>query len=68
MIDILKRNNDKSFDIVSKQQVSTGDKFICGHDKDNKPIYHVIETIFEQRKERGTYEDESKQRFWAKVA
>ena len=68
MIQILKKYNDNTFDVVSETEVAAGDNVVIGYTKENKPIYQPINSVIEQRKERGTYVDESKRRFWAKVS
>ena len=68
MIQILKKYNDNTFDVVSETEVAAGRNVIIGYTKGNEPIYQPINSVIEQRKERGTYIDESKRRFWAKVS
>ena len=46
----------------------TADEITIGYTNDNKPIVKIISNIHEQRKERGTYADESKRRMWAKIS
>ena len=41
---------------------------MIGCTNDGKPIMKTIVNIHEQRKERGTYADESKRRMWAKIS
>jgi len=68
MADILKKYDNNTIDIVSEKELNTGDTFIFSHTADGKPIIKAIDEIIEQRKERGTYDDESKRRFLAKVS
>lgn len=57
MIEILKKFDNGTVDVVSIEEVKVGDEFM-----------KTIVNINEQRKERGTYDDESKRRMWAKVS
>ena len=54
-------------DLVNATEVSVGDEFFYGVDKDNRPQKRVVMEVIEQRKERGEYTDESKRRMWARV-
>lgn len=66
-MDLLKKNTDKSFNVVNSTEIKEGDIVQIGQ-LEGKPIYHTITTIHEQRKKRGTYVDESKRRMWARVS
>lgn len=69
MIEILKRNHDETFDIVSENEIVLGDEFVIGFNPETKVSnFKKVDNIIEQRKERGTYKDESKRRFWAKIS
>jgi len=69
MIDLLKRNEDKSFEVVSEKEIVVGDIFVTGWNSTTKEnIYQTVNNIHEQRKEKGTYIDESNRRMWAKVS
>lgn len=68
MIEILKKDDKNSADVVSQQEVKIGDEFMIGRTVDGKPIMGKIDVIHEQRKERGVYVDESNRRMWAKVS
>lgn len=68
-IDLLKRNQDGSFEIIKPKEVQIGDQFVIGFDSTAKlPILKEVKVIHEQRKGKGTYKDESKRPFWAKVS
>lgn len=69
MIEILKRNHDETFDIVSENEIVLGDEFVTGFNPETKVSnFKKVDNIIEQGKERGTYKDESKRRFWAKIS
>ena len=69
MIEILKRYNDKTFDVVCEKEVSIGDEFVVGYNPvEKKEIKQIVAKIYEQRKEKGVYNDESKRRIWAKIS
>lgn len=68
MIEILKKFDNSTVDVVSREEVKVGDEFMIGRTNDGKPIMKMIVNIHEQRKERGTYDDESKRRMWAKIS
>lgn len=68
MIDILQKNRDNTIDCVQLEEIKVGDEFPFGFDQNNRPMYAHVTEIHEQRKERGTYLDESRRRNWAKIS
>lgn len=67
MIEILKRNEDQTFDIISPLEIIIGDNFIIGM-KEGQAIFKTVDNILEQRKSKGTFRDESNRPFWAKIS
>ena len=65
---MLKNNKNGTYDLVSNELLNVGDTFSIGKTMDGKEIIKEINLIIEQRKERGTYNDESKRRIWGKVS
>lgn len=63
-VDLLKYNTDGTLNVVSREPL-VGDQIDHFFIKEKK---YVITNIVEQRKERGTYTDESKRRMWQRIA
>ncbi len=69
MIDLLQKNLNGTYDIVSDDEITIGNHFYNGKvSTDKRPISVTISEIHEQRKERGQYKNESDRRMWAKVS
>lgn len=65
MPEVLKRNEDGSFNVIYSNEIQEAQEFAGW-------CYGVfyegrITEVIEQRKERGIYKDESKRRFWARI-
>lgn len=60
--------NEQKANVVSRSEIKIGEKFSTGITKEGKEIIKEITEVHEQRKERGTYADESKRRNWANVS
>lgn len=67
MIEILKRNSDQTYDIISLTEIVIGDNFEIGT-KDGQAIYKTVDNIIEQRKSKGSFRDENNRPFWAKIS
>lgn len=66
-MDILFKHTLGLFDVVSHSEINVGDIFEHGIDSNKIPQKYTVDQIIEQRKEKGTYADESKRRMWAKI-
>ena len=67
-MDILCKYESDVYGILTKEGAIFGDKVQVGINlKENTPIFKEVIQIIEQRLERGTYEDESRRKVWAKV-
>ena len=67
-ITMLKNNRNNTYDVVSTSEILIGDGFNSGSNIKGEDIFVTIKEVHEQRKEKGTYENELKRRMWARVS
>lgn len=67
-ITMLKNNRNNTYDVVSTSEILIGGEFSSGNNIEGKDIIVTIKEVHEQRKEKGTYENELKRRMWARVS
>ena len=66
-MDILFKYSANTLGILTPNGALVGDKITVGYTEENLPIQKQISHIIEQRREKGTYVDESKRKMWTKV-